>query len=148
MQHLPSVYWQTEPAANVTTLFQYVYMETACCLAVQDPRLLWSKNTRTKVSRTTVVAFVLYEWKTWSLTWREEHRLRTFESRVLNERFGPDRDKVTGENCVMRSIVIFNYKILYRERIQGGKDGRSMWHTWERKVCSVWLGKIEEKRPL
>ena len=89
---------------------------------------------------------VLYEWKTWSLAWREEHRLRAFESKVLSEIFGPDRDRVPGENCVMRSIGIFNDKILYRERIQGEKDGRSMWLTWERKARSIWLGKIEEKR--
>ena len=60
VQHLPSVYWQTGPVANVTTIFQYVYMETACCLAVQDPRLLWSKNIRTKINGTTVLHFVLY----------------------------------------------------------------------------------------
>jgi len=53
-----------------------------------------------------------------SLTWREEQRLRALESRVLSEVFRPDRDRVTGKNCVKRSIVIFNDKILYRERIQ------------------------------
>jgi len=63
VQHLPSVYSQTEPVANVTTLFQYVYMKTACCLAVQDSHLSWSENITTKVNRTTVVTFVLYGWK-------------------------------------------------------------------------------------
>jgi hypothetical protein len=32
---------------------------------------------------------------TWSLTLREEHRLRVFENRVLRI-FGPKRDEVTG----------------------------------------------------
>jgi hypothetical protein len=39
---------------------------------------------------------VLYRCETWSLTLREEHRLRMFENRVLRRIFGPKRDKVTG----------------------------------------------------
>jgi hypothetical protein len=34
---------------------------------------------------------------TWSLTLREEHRLRVFENRVLRGIFGSRRDEVTGE---------------------------------------------------
>jgi len=40
---------------------------------------------------------VLYECETWSLTLREERRLRVFENRVLRRIFGPKRDEVTGE---------------------------------------------------
>jgi hypothetical protein len=32
----------------------------------------------------------------WSLTLREEYRLRVFENRVLRKIFGPKRDEVTG----------------------------------------------------
>jgi hypothetical protein len=39
----------------------------------------------------------LYGRETWSLTLREEHRLRVFKNRVLRKIFGPKRDKVTGE---------------------------------------------------
>ena len=39
----------------------------------------------------------LYECETWSLTLREERRLRVFENRVLRRMFGPKRDEVTGE---------------------------------------------------
>jgi hypothetical protein len=39
---------------------------------------------------------VLYGRGTWSLTLREEHRLRVFENRVLRRIFGPKRDEVTG----------------------------------------------------
>jgi hypothetical protein len=35
--------------------------------------------------------------ETWSLTLREEHRLRVFENRVLRRIFGPKRNEVTGE---------------------------------------------------
>jgi hypothetical protein len=34
---------------------------------------------------------------TWSLTLREEHRLKVFENSVLRRIFGPKRDEVTGE---------------------------------------------------
>ena len=40
---------------------------------------------------------VLYGCETWSLTLREEHRLRVFENRVLRRIFGPKREGVTGE---------------------------------------------------
>jgi hypothetical protein len=40
---------------------------------------------------------VLYGCETWSLTLREEHRLRVFENRVLGRIFGPKSDEVTGE---------------------------------------------------
>jgi hypothetical protein len=39
----------------------------------------------------------LYGCEPWSLTLREEHRLRVFENRVLRRLFGPKRDEVTGE---------------------------------------------------
>jgi hypothetical protein len=35
--------------------------------------------------------------ETWSLTLREEHRLRAFDNRVQRRIFGPRRDEVTGE---------------------------------------------------
>jgi hypothetical protein len=40
---------------------------------------------------------VLYGCETWSLTLKEEHRLRVFENRVLRKIFGPKRDEVKGE---------------------------------------------------
>ena len=40
---------------------------------------------------------VLYWCETWSLTLREEHRLRVSENRVLRRIFGTRRDVVTGE---------------------------------------------------
>jgi hypothetical protein len=39
---------------------------------------------------------VLYGCETWSLTLREEHRLRVFENRVVRRIFGSKRDEVTG----------------------------------------------------
>jgi hypothetical protein len=42
------------------------------------------------------MSVVLYGCKTWSITLGEEHRLRTFESKVLRRIFGPKTDVVTG----------------------------------------------------
>jgi hypothetical protein len=39
---------------------------------------------------------VLYGCEIWSLTLREEHRLRVFESKLLGRILGPKRDYVTG----------------------------------------------------
>jgi hypothetical protein len=39
----------------------------------------------------------MYGCETWSLTLREERRLRVFENRVLRRVFGPKREEVTGE---------------------------------------------------
>jgi hypothetical protein len=39
----------------------------------------------------------MYGCETWSLTLREECRLRVFENKVLRRVFGPKRDEVIGE---------------------------------------------------
>jgi hypothetical protein len=58
---------------------------------------LLSKNTKIKIYRITILPVVLYGCETWSVTLREEHRLRMFENSVLRGIFGPKRDGVTGE---------------------------------------------------
>jgi hypothetical protein len=76
-----------------------IIVGNACYHSVQNllsSRLL-SKNTKIRVYRTIILPVVLYGCQTWSLTWREEQRLRVFENRVLRRIFGPKRDKVTGE---------------------------------------------------
>jgi len=56
-----------------------------------------SKNLKIKICRTIILPVVLYGCETWSLTLREERRLRAFENMVLRRVFGPKRDEVTGE---------------------------------------------------
>jgi hypothetical protein len=53
---------------------------------------LISKNLKIKICKTVILSAVLYGCKTWSLTLREEHRLRVFENRVLKI-FGPKREE-------------------------------------------------------
>jgi hypothetical protein len=56
---------------------------------------LLSKTLKIKIYRTIILPVVLYGCETWSLTLREERRLRVFDNRVLRV-FGPKRDEVTG----------------------------------------------------
>jgi len=62
------------------------------CLPVCYPKKL-----KIKIYRTIILPVVLYGCETWSLTLREERRMRVFENRVLRKIFGPKRGKVTGE---------------------------------------------------
>jgi hypothetical protein len=55
------------------------------------------RNLKVKIYTTIILLVVLYGCGTWSVTLREEHRLRVFENRVLRGMFGPKRDEVTGE---------------------------------------------------
>jgi hypothetical protein len=50
---------------------------------------LLSRNVKVKIYKTIILPFVLYGCETWSLTLREEHRLRVFQNRVLRRIFGP-----------------------------------------------------------
>ena len=49
------------------------------------------------IIRNIISSFVLYVYETWSLTLREEPRLKVFENRMLRRIFGPKRDEVTEE---------------------------------------------------
>jgi hypothetical protein len=50
-----------------------------------------------KEYRTIILPVVLCGCETWSLTLREEYRMRVFENWVLKNVFGPNRDEVTGD---------------------------------------------------
>jgi hypothetical protein len=71
----------------------------ACYYSVQNvlsSRLI-SKNLKIRIYRTIILPTVLYGCETWSLTLKEERRLRVFENRMLRRIFGPKRGEVTGE---------------------------------------------------
>jgi len=52
---------------------------------------------RFKIYGTTILPVFWYAYETWSLTLREERRLRVFENRVLWRIFGPKRFEVRKE---------------------------------------------------
>jgi hypothetical protein len=58
------------------------------CYRSLSPRLL-SKDVKIRINKIIILPVVLYGCETWSLTLREEHRLRVFENRVLRRIFGP-----------------------------------------------------------
>jgi hypothetical protein len=58
---------------------------------------LLPKNVKIRIYKTTILPVILYGCETWSLTLREEHRLRVFGNRVLRGIFGPKRNEVTRE---------------------------------------------------
>jgi hypothetical protein len=66
----------------------------ACYHSVQNllsSRLL-SKIVKVRIYKTIILPVVLYGCETWSLTVREEYKLRVFENRVLRRILGPKRD--------------------------------------------------------
>jgi hypothetical protein len=96
---------------------------------------------------------VLYGCETWSLTLREEHRLRVFENRVLRRMFGPKRGEVTGgwrklHNEELRNLY-FSPSIIRRI-----KSRRVRWEEHVARICEkrnayrILVGKPEGKRPL
>jgi hypothetical protein len=127
----------------------------ACNHSVQSllsSRLL-SRNVKVKIYKTIILPVILYGCETWSLTLREERRLRVFENRVLRRIFGPKRNEVTGEWRKLHSEELHN---LYSspDIIKQVKSRRMRWERHvarmgeERKVYKVLVGKPEGKRPL
>jgi hypothetical protein len=96
---------------------------------------------------------VLYECETWSLTVREEHKLRVFENRVLRRIFGPKRARVMGGRRKLHNEELHN---LYSSPsiIRIIKSRRMRWagHVVrmgeKRNVYRLLVGKPEGKRPL
>ena len=127
----------------------------ACYHSVQNilSSSLLSKNLTIKICRTIILPVVLYGCETWSLTLREEHRLRVFENRVLRRIFGPKRDGVTGEwrklhneelNDLYSSSNIV--RVITSRRMRWVGDVARMEEG--RGVHRVLVGKPEGKRPL
>jgi hypothetical protein len=114
---------------------------------------LLSKNLKIIIYKTTILPVVLYGSETWSLTLREEHRLRVFENRVLRRIFVPKRDEVTGE---WRKLYNKELHDLYSSPsiIRITKSRRMRWagHVArkgeKRNAYRLLVGKPEGKRPL
>ena len=58
---------------------------------------LLSKKLKVNTYKTIILPVVLYGCETWSLIFREEHRLRVCENKLLGKISGAKRDKITAE---------------------------------------------------
>jgi hypothetical protein len=111
------------------------------------------RDVKVKIYKTIILPVILYGCETWSLTLREEHRLKVFGNRVLRRIFGPKRDEVTGDWRKLHTGELHN---LYSSAdiIRQIKSRRMRWagHVArmeeDRKVYNVLVGKPEGKRPL
>ena len=61
------------------------------------PSSFLTKHLKIKIYRTITMPVILYGCETWSLTLREESRLRVFENRVLRSIFGTKKVEIIGE---------------------------------------------------
>ena len=112
-----------------------------------------TKNLKIKIYRTIILPVVLYGCETWSLTLREERKLRVFENMVLRRIFGLRRNEVTGEwrrlhneelNDLYSSPNIVRV-IIWRIMRWVGHVARM---GEDRGVYRVFMGKPEGRRPL
>jgi hypothetical protein len=108
------------------------------------------RNVEVKMYKTVILP-VLYEYETWSLTLRKEHRLRLFENRVLGRIFGPTWDEITGEwwNSHNEELHKLNSS---PDIIRQIKSSRMKWVGYvarmgeERNLYKFLVGKPEGKR--
>jgi len=88
----------------------------ACYYSVQNllPSHLISKKLKIKIYKTVILSVVLYGCKIWSLTLREEYRLRVYENNVLRKIFGHEGRKMDhGENCIMMNVMACNLHLIF-----------------------------------
>ena len=114
---------------------------------------LLSKNLKIKIYRTIILPVVLYGCETWSLTLREEQRLRVFENRVLRKVFGPKRDEVTREWRKLHNEKLNDrYPLPIIVRVVKSRRMRWAGHVArmgdDRGVHKMLVGKPEGQRPL
>jgi hypothetical protein len=92
---------------------------------------LLSKNIKIRIYKTIILPVVLYGFETWSLTSREEHRLRVFENRVLRRIFRLKRDEVTG--C---------WRKLHNEKLLNLCSSPSVFRMKSRMRCAGHVGRM------
>jgi hypothetical protein len=121
-------------------------------LTLLSSRLL-SKNIKVRIYKTIILPVVLYGCETWSLTFRDEHRLRVFENRVLRNIFGLKRDEVIGGWRKLHNKELHNlYSSPSIIRIIKSRRMRWVGHVArmgeKRNACRILVRGPDGKRPL
>jgi hypothetical protein len=125
----------------------------AYCYSVQN--LLYShlisKNLKIKIHKTAVLPVVLYGCKTWSVTLRQEHRMRVFENRMLRRIFGPKREEDRSWRKLHNSLHSL-YSSPYIVKVIKSRRMRWAGHVahmgGRRGMYRVLVGRPKGKRPL
>ncbi|KAJ4428000.1 hypothetical protein ANN_24013 [Periplaneta americana] len=126
-----------------------INMGNACYYSVEKllSSSLLSKNLKVRLYKTVILPVVLYGCETWTLTLREEHRLRMFENKVYGDdaisdgmvrrwvrKFNEGHVSVHNEQRIGRSsLVNDDLSVLYKivtDRLR------------YRKLCSLWVPKM------
>ena len=110
---------------------------------------LLSKNLKIKIYRIIILPVVLYGRETWSLTLREETKLRVLENTVLRRIFGPRRDEVTGDWRILHNEDLNDlYSSPNMARVIKSKRMRWAGHVShmgeERECIESWWGNRRE----
>jgi hypothetical protein len=126
----------------------------ACCHSVKNllSSHLVSNKLKIKIHKTVILPVVLYGCETWSLTLREEHRLRVFDNRMLRKIHGPKRE----ENRSWRKMHNDELHSLYSlpSIVRVNKSCKMRWAVHVicmgegRGIYRVLVGRPEGKRPL
>jgi hypothetical protein len=106
-----------------------------------------------RIYKTVIFPVILYWCETWSLTLREEHKLRVFETKVLRKIFGPKRDEMTGgwrklHNEELRDLYSSPNIIRIIKSMRMRWAGHVARMGEKRNVYRLLVGKPGGKRPL
>ncbi|KAJ4441925.1 hypothetical protein ANN_11787 [Periplaneta americana] len=137
----------------ISKYFNYAFLSPIIVTQKLLSSSLLSKNLKVRIYKTVILPVVLYGCETWTLTLREERRLRVFENKVLRKIFGAKRDEVTGE---WRKLHSTELHALYSspDIIRNIKSRRLRWTGYvarmgeSRNAYRVLVGRPEGKRPL
>ena len=120
---------------------------------MKDNIVAYISATVIKIYRTIILPIVVYGCETWSLTFREQRRLRVFENRALRGILGPKRDGVTEEWKKLHNVKL-NDLYCSPTIARVIKSRRMKWAMYiarmreRRGVYRILVGKPEGKRPL
>jgi hypothetical protein len=111
------------------------------------------KNGKVRIHNIIILPVVLYRCERWSLTLREEHTLRVFETMVLRRIFGLKRDEVMGGLRKLHNEELHDFyispsiiRIIKLRRMRWAGHVARMGE--KRNVYRLLVGKLEGKIPL